>query len=585
MSKQFSTPMFPRTLLPLTTALLVASSTTVHAQISKSKDISKALVSLVSYDAQGRTLAGGTAVYIDATGTCAANYSLLRGAARAEITDSKGKTYSVQRILGASSNYDLVKFSTTAHKTDYVSLLTETPLVGTPATLISGQGKNCHETQRLFTQIEDFDQYHYYHIGTTSATAPLQVLLSPEARLVGFAQRNGTTDTTDVTAIDARFLSDLRISSTAAFNSDLKAIAIPKALPEGSDDALTYLYMLRGTDSLTYITALNDFIEAYPHHAEGYVSRAAFSAGIGHYEESDKDFHTAFSKAGTSSETLSEDVIHGELSKTIFQKCVYAPQPPYSDWTLHRAAEEAKKAYALRPLGAYLLQQGRAQYAEGAYREAYKTFRQLAEQSAAEAAEGKTSSTATAEAWMFAARSAGADTTFTDEQIVALMDSAIAASPRPLTSTTAGYLFERGTRLQALGEHRKAVSDFTAYENAIGTRQLNAQFYYIREQSELECRMYQQALDDIRTAIARAPQETAYLIEEALVLLRAGLYKETVSLCRQLLEGYTPDSADCYKLMGIAYGELKQKQQAVSALTKAKELGDPTAAQYLQKYQ
>jgi hypothetical protein len=37
--------------------------------------------------------------------------------------------------------------------------------------------------------------------------------------------------------------------------------------------------------------------------------------------------------------------------------------------------------------------------------------------------------------------------------------------------------------------------------------------------------------------------------------------------------------------MGIAYGELKQKQQAVSALTKAKELGDPTAAQYLQKYQ
>ncbi len=44
------------------------------------------------------------------------------------------------------------------------------------------------------------------------------------------------------------------------------------------------------------------------------------------------------------------------------------------------------------------------------------------------------------------------------------------------------------------------------------------------------------------------------------------------------------DLADIYKIKGIAHGELKQKQQAVACLTKAKELGDDTADSYIQKY-
>ena len=135
----------------------------------------------------------------------------------------------------------------------------------------------------------------------------------------------------------------------------------------------------------------------------------------------------------------------------------------------------------------------------------------------------------------------------------------------------------------AFNELRKAVNDYNVYENTVGPANLGAEFYYLREQAELGSRMYQQALDDIQSAILRTPNDLGLQIEQAIVLLRAGLYKQCVEYCQKLLQMHN-DLADIYKIKGIAHGELKQKQQAVACLTKAKELGDDTADSYIQKY-
>ena len=95
--------------------------------------------------------------------------------------------------------------------------------------------------------------------------------------------------------------------------------------------------------------------------------------------------------------------------------------------------------------------------------------------------------------------------------------------------------------------------------------------------------MYQQALDDIRTAAILSPEDPNYKIEEALILLQTGLYKEAIAACKKLLQT-VPENPDCYKIIGIANGELGNKQEALSALNKAKSLGDPTVDQFLEKY-
>ena len=164
-----------------------------------------------------------------------------------------------------------------------------------------------------------------------------------------------------------------------------------------------------------------------------------------------------------------------------------------------------------------------------------------------------------------------------------MMDSVINNLPTPLTPATAQYLLERARRLEKAGQYRKAVFDYNQYETVVGPKNLNAYFYFIREQAELKAHMYQQALDDIRTAAILSPEDPNYKIEEALILLQTGLYKEAIAACKKLLQT-VPENPDCYKIIGIANGELGNKQEALSALNKAKSLGDPTVDQFLEKY-
>jgi len=167
--------------------------------------------------------------------------------------------------------------------------------------------------------------------------------------------------------------------------------------------------------------------------------------------------------------------------------------------------------------------------------------------------------------------------------VLALLDSCIAHTSTPPTSKDAPYYLARYQRLIASGQYRKAVMDLNEYEKAIGPKNLTANFYYLRSQAEMQAHMYQQALDDTRTAIATSSTPLPFRINEAYILLEVGEYQQALDAAQKLLKDL-PENPDCYRIMGVSYGELGQKQKAKENLLKAQQLGDEEVGLFLEKY-
>lgn len=535
----------------------------------------KAVVNIITYDRTGHILHSGYGFYIDEQGTALAPYALFEDAAKADVIDAKGNKTSVLRILGASSTDDLVKFTTSGKKTVCLQPAAQPSGVGAPLLLYYyTHSKKDAPLSGVVNAAEPFKSYLYYSVSFPNEDKYVGCPLVNEAgHVVAVVQKNVEKDAATACAVDARLAGDLKISSMSFANSDLRAIGIPKALPTTEEEAQTYLYMMDQRDSLVAQTAYDDFIAAYPGNAEGYVGRANFHAAHNRYDLCEQDFQTAFKQAA------SPDEVHYALSKTIYQQAQAHPQSIYKDWTFGRAAQEAAAAFSQNANPLYLVQQGHSLFADKKYAEAATAYEKSCQMYDTQ---GTGDQTAAPENYFFAARAlelAGGDSL----RVLALLDSAVARCPKPYTANTAQYLLERAQRRFRAGLFRPAVFDYNDYEKAIGASRLNDKFYYLRAQAELNGRMYQQALDDIRSAASINPGEVFYKIEEALILLQAGVYEEAVSVAQETLRRL-PENPDCYKIMGIAYGELGKQAQAVEALAKARELGDETADEYLKKY-
>ena len=561
-------------------ALLSASCSLALADVSP-QNAYKAMLELFTYDSGGKLLQSGPAFFVDAQGQAAASYTLLQGASRAEVIDYKGKKYPVIRISGANAATDLVKFRIEADRSkDFFSIVSAP--VGKECSLQLVQyanGKKAAKPNRgvSISSDEAYNAYRYYHTTAPNETAFFGCpLIDNTGKLVAIVQRNVEKGAATSCAIDARFINDLSITSTSALNADLSAIAIPKALPDNAKDALTYLYMLPQTDSLSCHTAYNDFVSRWPQMPDGYASRAGWYASQGNYAACEADFATAFDKARTETDStsLKTDALHYNLSNLIYQTLLQRTDTvaPYQGWTFERAEKEADQAYAAAPYTLYLMQKGNCQFARHHYGEAAQTYQKACE-------DKNFASPAT---YFSAARSlelAGGDST----RVLALLDSCVAHVQKPVSAQDAQYYLERSQRLLRAQRYRAAVLDYNEYEKAVGPKNLSAEFYYLREQAEMPARMYQQALDDIRTAIATSTDPAPYRLEEASILLRVGEFQQAADAAAKLAAEF-PDNADCYKILGIAQGELGHKAQALENLEKAKKMGDDSVDTFIKKY-
>ena len=109
---------------------------------------------------------------------------------------------------------------------------------------------------------------------------------------------------------------------------------------------------------------------------------------------------------------------------------------------------------------------------------------------------------------------------------------------------------------------------------------LNARFYFLREQAELNAKMYQQALNDIETAIYLSPEEPLYYLEKGMLCYRVKMTAEGIRALEKAKE-LAPSSSDIYYLLGRLYMQGGDKVLAGENLEKAHSLGHPDAEKQL----
>lgn len=169
------------------------------------------------------------------------------------------------------------------------------------------------------------------------------------------------------------------------------------------------------------------------------------------------------------------------------------------------------------------------------------------------------------------------------EEVMAAMDSVIAACPQPLTFQSAPYVFRRGAMYQEQGQYRKAMIDYNLYEKLmVGTR-LTPEFYYNRFLCEREARVFQQALDDITKAIDMQPGNPLYYCERASLKLRLRMYDDAIADANRAII-INDKTAEAYAVLGVAQCNKKKKHEGLLNLEQARSLGYSQADELIKKY-
>lgn len=534
----------------------------------------KAVFSIVTYTKDGQIMSTGNGFYIDEQGTGVSDYSLFKGAERAIIITANGKDLPVKYMMGANDMYDVVKF-----KTDFDKKAEALQ----PATLPSSTGETVYlvpySTQKsskgqtgTIAKVDTIGEQQYYYtltMQTTEKTVSCPIM-NAAGQVVGMIQKNNDPESKESFAIGIRYLTDLTINALSVNDLALNSIGIKKGLPEDESQALVYLYMASGVyASNQYFDLLNDFISQYPNNMEGYLRRATYYINIGddtHYALAVEDLKKMLDVAEK------KDEAHYNIAKLIYSyQLNIGDKKPYASWTFDYALNEINEALAITQEPIYYQLQGDIYFAMQKFAEAYTAYDKVNKSKLASAAT------------FYSAAKAKELIEGTDKkEVIALMDSAIAFYPKPYGKDAAPYLYERARIKSDMEDYRGAVTDYNDFYDAM-LGQTSAEFHLIRSQAELNCRMYQQAINDINKAVELDPNNVTYWVEKGGIHIRVNQAAEAIQALTRAIK-MDPENAPAYRMLGYAQIQNKEKDKGLANLQKAKDLGDEVADGLLQKY-
>ena len=139
--------------------------------------------------------------------------------------------------------------------------------------------------------------------------------------------------------------------------------------------------------------------------------------------------------------------------------------------------------------------------------------------------------------------------------MVALLDSAVARSPQPLTADAAAPLAWRAVYAERMGNARRATLDLVDYERLVPAAELRAPFFLRRAALAERARLYRRAVDDYTTAAARADTRELRLESltlKALLCVHLSAGDEALAAAEELSR-LAPDTPDALKLLGLAH--------------------------------
>lgn len=534
----------------------------------------KAVFSIVTYDKNNSILNTGNGFFIDEKGTALSDYTLFKGANRAVVITADGKEQPVKYILGANGIYDVVKFSVeTSKKTAALPVATTAISTGQNAYLLPyATQKSNSAKQGTVNKVDTIANNAYYYtlsFGTEDKEISCPVM-NEAGEVVAMIQKNSDAESKVSYAIGASFAADLSISALSLNDAALQGIGIKKALPDTEDQALIYLFMASSQlEPAKYSELLDDFIAQYPNNTEGYLRRATYAVGLDQeqsYAAAEADLEQMLKVSANKEES------YYQISKLIYNYTLAMGEKPlYKDWGYEKALTDINEALKIKQEGIYLQLQGDIYFAMKKYADAYTSYNAVNQTPIASAA-----------TYFSAAKALELSESSDTTRILSLLDSAVNKFNEPYGQEAAPYLYERAAFKSRAGKHREAVLDYNLFYDAM-LGQVNVNFYLEREQSAIQSRMYQQAIDDINKATELAPQDANIWLEKGSVHVRVGQHDEAVAALDKCIE-LDAKNAAAYRMKGYSLVQLKKKKEAREAFLKAKELGDTVAEGLMNKY-
>ena len=554
--------------LSLIGCLLMAAAC-AFAQPGWVKSASKSVFTLKTFGSDGSMIASTTGFYTGPHGEAISNLTPFKDASRAIIIDAQGKEYQVSAILAANEIYDVVKFRVANNKTQPLTLSATIAPVGSQVWLLpyrEVKNLNSGEVRKAETIIDDQNEFGYYTVAMPMTENLVSCPLFNEAgEVIGMMQQPASSKDTLSYAISASYVDSLKMTGITFNNTTYRQTFIRKELPADLKEANLALYLSASQlDSASYVAVIDDFIRQFPNVPDGYTARALQAADAGRFAEASHDMEQAIKCASP------KDDAHFTYARIIYNKEIYQADQPYSDWNLDKALSEIQAANAINPLPTYRQLEANILFAQKKYDDAYTIFDELTR-----------SDLRNAEIFYGAARCKEMlrDTT----AMLALMDSTLATFSKPYLKEAAPYLWARAEARRNAGKYRDAVADMNEYETLM-TANVNDNFYYVRHQTEIQGRLFQQALNDIDKAIQMNPQETLYYAEKASLEIRVGMYDAAIATAQECI-GLDADLSDGYLFLGLAQCLKGQKEEGIKNLQKAQTLGNPQAAPLIEKYQ
>lgn len=542
--------------------LMLTCSLAAMAQPAPVVKAAKSIFTLTTFAKDGSILASSHGVFIGNNGEAVALWTPFKGAAKAVVIDANGNKMNVETIDGANEIYDICKFRVDG-KAIGATLAAHQANKGEKVWLASYSVKKPSAKQIPVSNTEKFNNtYHYYIFSSQEDDINIGCpILNSKGEILGLLQKSVKGD--EIHATDARFAYDQKISGMSVNDPVLKSTEIRTTLPDTHNDALLTIMMAQTTrDSLTHTLYISDFIHKFPKSIEGYTAQASEYLKANQFNQADEIMKRAINQVDK------KDEAYSDYAKIIYQKEVFKSDQPFANWSLDTALKQSQEAYKINPKSIYKHQQAQIIYAKGDYQQAYQMFMEL------------TNSDIRNGEVFYEAAQCKAQLKAPKEEYMALLDSAIAACPQPLTAVAAPYVLARGIAYDHNGETRKALTDYNQYDSLMVGRILEPSFYYTRFKCESKLHQYQQALADIARAIITNPYEATYYAEMASLQLRVKMYEQAVETCARCLM-IEPEYPDAWLIMGIAQKQLGKNEEATKALQKAKELGDKRADQYL----
>ena len=537
----------------------------IFAQPSWAKKATKSVFTLKTFAADGSLIASSNGFFTGYNGEAVSSFSPFKGASRAIIIDAQGKETPVVSILGANDIYDVVRFRVATNKTQPLPICSTTMPEGSMVWLLP-----YHETKQLLSgpirKAEQFmENYAYYTVALASPQHTESCpLLNEEGEVIGLIQPSANPQDTLSYAISVVFVDSLRMTGFSMNDPVFQQTQIKKELPDDLKEANIAIFLASSkNDSLAYAELIDDMITKFPTAPDGYTYKAQLAASQGDFATADQSMKEAVRVSSP------KDEAHFNFARLIYNKEVYQTDKTFESWSLDKALSEIQEAISINPQPSYQQLQASILFAQKKYEEAYKIYMQLTD-----------SPLRNAETFFGAAKCKALlrDTT----AMLSLMDSCVNTFSKPYLKEASPYLWARAEARRDAGKFRDAISDMNEYEKLMSAS-INDNFYYIRHQTDIQARLYQQALNDINEAIRINPQETLYYAEKASLEVRVGLFDEAEATAKECIS-IDPNVSDGYLFLGLAQCMKGNKQSGIDNLRKAKELGDPQADGLIEKY-